>query len=293
MKKSTTDFNFPRPMPHALIIAIDLDDTVADLTGAQCLANDVKLEDLKYDPKTCDAIFEEEIEKKTRQWITGKGVFANLPVIAGAKEAVAEMEKAGHFVFFCTSPLREFHPCAQEKHEWVTKHFGKAHARNMMFVKDKTLVNADILIDDRVHTGHRHQPVWQQIVFDHPRTQDRKDVRHRLKKWSDWQDCIKFINQYRGVLANSPKSALRCFLASAELMGDFFRKGLTAFTRARWAETGERCRFGGGEGLRKGSTSKGEGDHNGIGGGGLFGGESRRCCISAGVRKAIMGCFFF
>jgi 5'(3')-deoxyribonucleotidase len=73
-----------------MIIAIDLDDTVADTTGAQCEALGIKLEDIKYDEHG-ESIVSEELEKKTRDWLASEGTFANLKVIEGAKEAIKAM----------------------------------------------------------------------------------------------------------------------------------------------------------------------------------------------------------
>jgi hypothetical protein len=85
--------------------------------------------------------------------------------------------------------VRTFHPCAPEKFDWVKTHFGVSYARHMIFVKDKTLVYADILIDDRPQKGRVKNPVWTQYFFDHPRNVNING--NRIKHWKEWQKIME------------------------------------------------------------------------------------------------------
>jgi 5'(3')-deoxyribonucleotidase len=158
---------------------------VADLDGA--IKNHIGVNELKY-KEDGDADVDEATQAKIRAFLRKEGTFASLDVIEGAQDAIAALEKDNCYVFFCTSPLRDFHPCAKEKHEWVTKHFGKEHARRMILAKDKTFIQTHILIDDKKQAGFHLYPPWMYIIFDHPRNQALEGK--RLKKWADWKDIL-------------------------------------------------------------------------------------------------------
>ncbi len=122
--------------------------------------------------------------------------YRNLPVIAGAPEALREMREAGHEVFLCTSPLTSSRWCVPEKLAWVENHLGASWLDRIIIAKDKTLVGDRlrqcILVDDRpVIRGLADPPPWTHVLFDAPYNRNQAEQRPRLSCWSDWRSALR------------------------------------------------------------------------------------------------------
>ena len=162
-------------------ILVDMDNTIADFDGAvraECEKRGCEFPsvrdtfELSGEP---DAIF--------RDIATKPGFFSNLSPIPGAISALLRMKATGVDVWICTSPMRSSPYCIPEKYEWVIRHLGIEWTEKLIFTKDKTLISADLLIDDKVQHGCEPNPTWVQLCFaqsynlSYPR---------RLNDWSKW-----------------------------------------------------------------------------------------------------------
>ncbi|MEE6515344.1 hypothetical protein FKM82_024016 [Ascaphus truei] len=88
-------------------------------------------------------------EKAISIW-EAKNFFLDLDPISGAVEAVKEMANLENTdVFICTSPIKRYRHCPYEKYSWVEKHLGHEFLDLIVLTRDKTVVSADLLIDDR------------------------------------------------------------------------------------------------------------------------------------------------
>lgn len=128
------------------------------------------------------------LEKDVQSIVTSRGFFENLSAIKGGKEALTKMEALGHDVFICTSPIAKYENCILEKYNWVSKNLGYEWTKKIIATKDKTLIYADILIDDKPeHIGLR-KPVWKYVLFDAPYN---KHVRSTPRiTWNDWEKIL-------------------------------------------------------------------------------------------------------
>jgi 5'-nucleotidase len=75
-----------------------------------------------------------------------------------------------------------------EKYEWVEKNMGSSWVNRIMLTKDKTIVKAEILIDDKpAVSGVENIPAWELVLYDRPYNQgvDRKRI-----TWNNWQSVI-------------------------------------------------------------------------------------------------------
>ncbi len=116
------------------------------------------------------------------------GFFKGMEIVPGAKQALAEMRALGLDVFLCSSPLRKYRHCVLEKFEWVDMHLGSDWTQRLVLTRDKTLVQADILIDDKpVITGVESKPAWEHILYDRPynRTSDKRRL-----TWDTWKSVL-------------------------------------------------------------------------------------------------------
>ncbi|XP_039083197.1 5'(3')-deoxyribonucleotidase, mitochondrial isoform X2 [Hyaena hyaena] len=97
-------------------------------------------------------------------------------------------------VFICTSPIKMYKYCPYEKYAWVEKHFGPDFLDQIVLATDKTVVSADLLIDDRPDiTGAEPHPSWEHVLFTacHNRHVRLQPPSRRLHSWADdWKAVL-------------------------------------------------------------------------------------------------------
>ncbi len=144
-------------------ILIDIDDTIAAFIG------DGRL---KLVPLTPMHQNYEEMHLP--------GFFRHLEPIEGAVESVKSLLALNLFeIYICSVPLHSSPHSYSEKVEWIHQHLPELSNR-IIFTQDKSLINADYLVDDSlswkakwengtrtfVHFNPRgsHKAQWQKIV---------------------------------------------------------------------------------------------------------------------------------
>ncbi|PNI17184.1 NT5M isoform 1 [Pan troglodytes] len=133
-------------------------------------------------------------EKAISIW-ESKNFFFELEPLPGAVEAVKEMASLQNTdVFICTSPIKMFKYCPYEKYAWVEKYFGPDFLEQIVLTRDKTVVSADLLIDDRPDiTGAEPTPSWEHVLFTacHNQHLQLQPPRRRLHSWADdWKAIL-------------------------------------------------------------------------------------------------------
>jgi 5'-nucleotidase len=104
------------------------------------------------------------------------GFFRSLPIIRGAKEALARLEEVGYIVRIVTAPIRTAHS-ASEKLDWIAEHLGTSWCEKTIITRDKTLIRGDILIDDNPDVTGSIEPEWEHILYDQQYNQDAQKKR--------------------------------------------------------------------------------------------------------------------
>ena len=141
------------------------------------------------------------------------GFYLNLDPEPGFVEAVEEMRADGLDVIFCsipTIPVKDHLDLTDatshsDKVRWLSCLFGRWAAINCHLTHDKTLIRADVLIDDKPTIDGRCRPFWQHIYYDQPWNReahmdrygvpkDRRGVA-RLHRWSDWRTLIQISSR--------------------------------------------------------------------------------------------------
>ncbi|XP_029784745.1 5'(3')-deoxyribonucleotidase, mitochondrial [Suricata suricatta] len=139
-------------------------------------------------------------EKAISIW-ESENFFLDLEPLPGAVEAVKQMAKLENTdVFICTSPIRMYKYCPYEKYAWVEKHFGPEFLDQIVLATDKTVVSADLLIDDRPDitgkwpaAGAEPHPSWEHVLFTacHNRHVQLQPPSRRLHSWADdWKAVL-------------------------------------------------------------------------------------------------------
>ncbi|XP_046945783.1 5'(3')-deoxyribonucleotidase, mitochondrial isoform X2 [Lynx rufus] len=139
-------------------------------------------------------------EKAISIW-ESENFFLDLEPLPGAVEAVKQMANLENTdVFICTSPIKMYKYCPYEKYAWVEKHFGSDFLDQIVLATDKTVVSADLLIDDRPDitgkwpaAGAEPTPSWEHILFTacHNRHLQLQPPSRRLHSWADdWKAVL-------------------------------------------------------------------------------------------------------
>jgi 5'-nucleotidase len=129
-----------------------------------------------------------ELRGKAEALYTAPGFIGGLPPVPGAIEAARELLELGMDVRICSSPLRQYENCVAEKYQWVERHLGKPWTERLILTRDKTLVQADILVDDRPEITGAVRPRWRHILYDAPYNRHVQD-RPRMT-WANWRNVL-------------------------------------------------------------------------------------------------------
>jgi 5'-nucleotidase len=133
--------------------------------------------------------YPDELRPLMSEIIWGSGFFRGMMPVSGGKEALTEMESMGHEVFICSSPLATYKNCVLEKFDWVDRVLGPSWVERIILTKDKTLVKADYIIDDKPEIrGVENMPGWEHILYDQPYN---REVNKRRLTWENWKAVLE------------------------------------------------------------------------------------------------------
>jgi 5'-nucleotidase len=132
--------------------------------------------------------YPDELKPLVTEILLEPGFFREIMPMDGAREALLEMERMGLELFICSSPLSTYRNCVLEKYEWVEKNLGPDWVKRIILTKDKTLVKADFLIDDKPEiTGAESAPVWEHVIYDRPYN---RAVNKKRLTWANWKEVL-------------------------------------------------------------------------------------------------------
>ncbi|NXK62859.1 NT5C protein, partial [Sylvietta virens] len=215
-----------------LRVLVDMDGVVADFEGAVLrefrarfpAEPRVELAERRgFSVREQYRSLREDLAAKVASVYESPGFFLDLDPVPGALEAVQEMHHMQDTeVFICTSPLRKYEHCVVEKYKWVEKHLGPEFVERIILTRDKTMVAADLLFDDKdtiqglnsismagcrlgshppadssfcpLPTGTEPNPSWEHILFTccHNRHVQLPAPRRRLRSWADdWKAILE------------------------------------------------------------------------------------------------------
>src|SRR3989338_7794309 len=156
------------------IILVDLDGPLADLEGEflkrwrQKFPSEFFVPFEKRKNFFLREDYPEKLREKTDAVLREKGFFADLPVVPGGPETIQALHVTGYTIIICTSDIFANKTGLADKRMWVQKHFGDDMAKAMIFTRDKTLIRADYLIDDKPVIQGALEPAWEYVIFDQP-----------------------------------------------------------------------------------------------------------------------------
>lgn len=175
-----------------LTIAVDLDTTLNNLEEVWIDRynkdyNDTLTPDdlVVWDTSN---IVKPECGKKVYDYLNEPGFFLSLAIKKDARRVMEYLQTFAD-VYIVTA---YHHKSCSDKGDWVEKYLPNFNLRNLVFLNDKFMFNADILIDDGAHNieAYKHDV----ILFNAPHNQHLEDRFIRLHNWLEIEAHFKIYN---------------------------------------------------------------------------------------------------
>ncbi len=168
------------------VIAIDMDDVIADLLSHWVESvNEYEDENVKLEDIKCWNISRYfKCERQVYKYLT-YDLFRHLPVMSDSQRVIKNlMEK--HDVFIVTSATSMINSLAA-KVEWLQEYFPFISSNNIVLCGDKSIIKADIMIDDGIHNLDVFE--GRKILFDAPHNRDNEQY-ERVKSWKEIEKIL-------------------------------------------------------------------------------------------------------
>jgi 5'-nucleotidase len=162
-------------------IAVDMDGVLADVVNLF----------IQWDERDFGRrkTWEEAIGKpealvfpKLREYVYTKGFFRSAPVMEESQEILMRLNQQ-HEIFI-VSAATEFPQSLSEKQEWLNEHFPFIQWQQMVFCGLKTIIDADIMIDDHFKNLDHFKNTT--LLFSQPHNLLQDAGRHqRVHSWKE------------------------------------------------------------------------------------------------------------
>jgi 5'(3')-deoxyribonucleotidase len=157
-------------------IAVDMDGVLADVVE-QFFRYDEKDFGRRKTWEEAKGKKESEVFPKFREYVYTKDFFRTTPVMEGSREIL--------FV----SAATEFPQSLSEKQEWLNEHFPFIQWQQMVFCGLKTIIEADIMIDDHFKNLDHFKNTT--ILFSQPHNLLLDAGRH--KRANSWKEIAEML----------------------------------------------------------------------------------------------------
>lgn len=175
-----------------MIIAVDVDGVVADLHTEwlrrynRDYQDHLRTEDIsRWD---MDTVVKAECGKRIYDYLSQPDLYDHVAPIDGAWLGVQYLRGAGHRVVFATSCVQGM---TDPKWRWLQRHSflgeGRAQSGDLIVVHDKSLIRADMLIDDYPKNLEGFKGL--RLLFDAP--YNRRSNLPRVQGWHQLQDAMR------------------------------------------------------------------------------------------------------
>lgn len=162
-------------------IAIDMDGVLADVYAQFIDWHHRETGELKT-RESAVGMAESKAFPHLRKHIMMDGFFRQAPVIEGSREVMEELN--ARYQVFIVSAATEFPLSLAEKQSWLNEHFPFLGWQQMVFCGLKTIIQADIMIDDHFkNLDHFH---GRTLLYNQPHNQLADSGRHtRVHNWEE------------------------------------------------------------------------------------------------------------
>jgi len=122
-----------------------------------------------------------------KEYVRTKDFFRTAPVMKESQSILSELNK--RYEVFIVSAATEFPQSLFEKHEWLNEHFPFITWQQMVFCGSKTIVEADIMIDD--HFKNLDHFKGTTFLFSQPHNLLQSTGKH--KRVDSWKDIANIL----------------------------------------------------------------------------------------------------
>ena len=163
-------------------IAVDMDEVLADTVARfrEWYGRDFQREltaDDMHGRHLLDAVPAEH-RAALRAYLDAEGFFRDLPLVADSQRVLQEL--AGRYELFVASAAMDFPGSFRDKYDWLQRNFPFIPQRNYVFCGDKSILNADYLIDDNAYNFENFR--GEGLLFDAPHNAYETRYR-RVQSW--------------------------------------------------------------------------------------------------------------
>lgn len=162
-------------------IALDMDEVIVNIYG--------RFRSI-YEQEFGVSVQEKDLEGKKFYTLPGAenyrsllfepGFFADLPIFDGALEVVEWLNN--HFDLFIVTAAQEFPNSLIDKYSWLQSHLPFLSWKQYVFCGDKSIINADYMIDDHVFNLEKFKGVG--LLFTAPHNINENGY-IRLNNWTE------------------------------------------------------------------------------------------------------------
>jgi 5'(3')-deoxyribonucleotidase len=148
-------------------IAIDMDEVIVDF-----ISKHLKLFNQNYNENisveqlngTRLRLLRPHLKDEIMNYLKDPSFFRDLEVMKDSQDVIRKLSE--HYEIFITTAAMEFPTSFTAKYEWLKEHFSFLNEMNFVFCGDKSIINADYLIDDNVRHFERFS--GQGILYTSP-----------------------------------------------------------------------------------------------------------------------------
>lgn len=169
-------------------LAVDQDNVIADLLfeWVRRYNNDYN-DSLKPEQINCwnwHGLCKPECGSNIYTYMDDPTLFLNLPVMEGSQETLKELSNI-YDIYIVTAPfnLNNVVP----KYEWLNKHFPFLDEDKFVFTRDKSVIGAEYLIDDKPKNLETFQ--GNKILFTAPHNLN-EDRFYRVNNWEEVRETL-------------------------------------------------------------------------------------------------------
>ena len=167
-------------------IAIDMDNVIADITTAFLNSNE-KETGIRLTPNDINGQLESDAFPNVFKWVNTEGYFRHLPVMPDSQRVIKKLME--QYEVFIVSAATQFPKSLYDKMMWMEEHFPFIGWQHICLCGFKTIVKADILIDD--HFKNLDYFEGQTFLFTATHNVLSENGRHkRVNLWVEIEEIL-------------------------------------------------------------------------------------------------------
>jgi 5'(3')-deoxyribonucleotidase len=130
---------------------------------------------------------EAEAFPEALRWVETPGFFRTIPVMPDSQRVLKLLNES--YEIIVVSMATEFPVCLTDKQLWLNDHFPFISWKQVIFCGNKSLINADLMIDD--HLKNLDNFSGETIMFTQPHNMIIEDSPHlRIDSWKEIEKLL-------------------------------------------------------------------------------------------------------